>query len=432
MRRLIPFIVLLLSAFLSSTVYSQQKIDRAPSRSWTGPVFGGATIEATPTSFDGKNLTLKTRGGELIVPLDKLADEDRDYVRSLLKSSAKPGGKTATFPRGTVNVKKYLPHLPRGAIEKKLRPHADGTSWNSWYYCISPVPDGKTFVMSRFTDEAWMLSYDIETETFGKVFESPGKGNREILYHVVSPKDPDKCYAAFASSEICEYSVATGRILRRINTKGKPYRLLPNRSGDKLYVSGTPQVWDLKTNRVSVLGDYETDCFALDSKENRLAIGVRDKGAVMIYNASGRKSPQVVPVTGKNVGSMRFVNDGKFLLVGTADPATISLISLSTNKPVFTVLGFESDRIADLFFNSDGSLLFAVPTKGSETVPMFAFDTKTMLPVCMFDGNHHMENAALTPDEKHLILPTVKAFSIAEVPNRETIDATVEKLKGVP
>ena len=346
-----------------------------------------------------------------------------------MKGSVKPG--TITFPRGIININKYLAHLPRGTAEKKLTPHKDRTVWNSWYFCISPVPDGKTFVMSRFTDEAWMLSYDIENDVFGKVFERPAKGNSDIVYHVASPKDYDKCYGAFASSEVCEYSIATGRILRRVNTKGKPYRLLPSRNGEKLYISGLPQVWDLKTNRITLLGDYETDCFALDSKDNQLAVGVRDKGAIMLYNAGSRKPPRTIPVTGKNVGSMRFVNDDKFLLVGTADPATISLISLSSNKPVFTVHGFESDRIADLFCNSDGLLLFVVQTKGSETVPAFAFDTKTMLPVCMFDGNHHMENAALTPDEKRLILPTIVSFTVSEIPDRTEIDATVGKLKAL-
>lgn len=425
------FMAFLMIILLGTNLSAQQKIEGGSERSWTGPIFGGATIQALPLEFDGQNLKLRTEGGEMSVPLSRLSEEDQAYVRDLLKNTPKKAGRTLEISRGIVNVKKYQAHIPKASVVEHI--HGDGGAvWTPWHFCISQTADEKTLVMSRFSHEKWMMSYHRDAKTYGPIFEMPSKDNTEATYHVISSKDPDKCYVGFGSEEVCEYSISTGRILRRINCKRYPDRLVLNKNCDKLYIAGTPTVWDLKTNKVAQIADYDANCIALDSGDRQMAIGLHDKGTVMLYNARSRKPPQPIQATGKHVWSVRFINDDKWLLVGTSEPATAAIHSLSSGKAICTISGFNAERITDVFCNSDQSLLFVVQSKnpwGGE--PTIIFDTQTMLPVCRFDGDYHTENAILTSDEKQLIVPACRTFHIYEIPDRETIDKTIEQMKAL-
>lgn len=430
LRSLLIAIVLVLQVFsFVSDLSAQQKIEGASSRSWTGPIFGGASIQATPIEYNGQDLKLRTDGGEMSVPLSRLSEEDQKYVRELLKNPPKKAARGADFGKGTVNIQKFMAHLPKASPVKTIN-WDGGTNWNFWVFCVSRTTDEKTLVLSRFTDKKWLSSYNRDTETYGPVFEMPTNDNAGVVYHVISTKDPDKCYAAFGSKEICEYSISTGRILRRINCKGYPDRIALNKNCDKLYIAGTPMVWDLKTNRVTQLADYDGDCIALNSTERQVAVGVHDKGTVMIYNTNSRKPPQSIKAMGKHVSALRFVDNDKYLLVGTATPATVSLYGLSTGKPLFTIGGFDAGKIGDVFCNSDQSLLFVVQSRSPwEGAPTIVFDTQTMLPVCQFPASYHVENAILSSDEKQLLVPSCWVCRFYEVPDRETIDATLVQMK---
>lgn len=415
---------------------AQQKIEGAPQRSWTGPIFGGATIQATPISFDGQDLKLRTEGGEMAVPLARLSEDDQKYVRELLKNPPKKAtARVSDFSRGIVDVQKYLPHLPKAALVKRIKvPVSSDTVYTNWHYCVSGTFDDQTLVMSRFHRDKWCLSYRMDSETLGPVFDTPSNNEVEAIYHVISSKDPDKCYVGLVSGIICEYKISTGRILRQINCKGRPKRLYLSKDCDKLYIAGTPAVWDLKANRITQIADYDANCIALDSTERQMAVGakIKDKGVVMLYNARTRKPPQPIQATGKNVWSVRFINDDKLLLVGTSDPPTAAIHGVSTGKAICTIGGFDAERITDVFCNADQSLLFVVQSQVAwEGEPTIVFDTQTMLPVCMFNAGYHMENAVLTSDEKRLILPTCRSFCIYEMPDREAIDKTIEQMKAL-
>ncbi len=372
--------------------------------------------------------------------LAKLEEPPRHYIDTEAgiqvpdAADAIAAGNENEIATKVVNIKKYLPHVPKGKTLKSISPGGSGTIGMNWAFCVSKTPDDRILVLSRFADEKWLLPYDVASDRFGNVFEPPND-DREVTFHVIPPKSPGKCLVGFRSGLVCEYDIKTGKIVRRISGKGRIDEMVLNKNGDKLYFGGHPTVWDLKTNEVTEIESGDGNALALSNDGTRLAAGFQDRDAVTIYDTDSLKPVASIKTLSKITTSVQFTRNGKGVLIGTENPATLSLHAVSTGKPIFSIGGFEEGKVSNAFFNENESLLFVVCSKyGWCDPPVLVFDVKTLLPVCQFQLGEMCgaKNAVLSADERRLIPGTCRSVRVCEIPDRPTIFQVIGVLRAIP
>jgi hypothetical protein len=400
--------------------------------------------------------------GKLRRGLEQLRSGLRQLIAKYDKAKKKPqrtGGAAkerrqpifrGSFLSGTFDVSKYFGHIPTAAPVEIYTGHV-GSVWGNWQSYIAISKDDSTLVFGLCHDALWLKSYNLKTKTYGSVFQVPNN-DRSTVSLIISSKDTDICYAGFGSGLVCEYSIKSGKILRSINTGNAADKMVINRTGTLLYISGVPAVWNLITNRVIKIGKEDGNCLALDNSERLLAVG-GNNGILYVHDLQKNGTlVNMIPITKYPIWSVKFTKDGKNVLVGSGSyagegselkTAGISIVNINSQKTVFRVIGFDAfydrpSRIGDAFFNTDESLLFAMLTASGMGSRMeqgfFIFDTKTMTPVFAGKSDYNARNAVMTSDEKSVFLPPMwwhKVILQYTVPDRETIDKTVEELKKI-
>lgn len=346
---------------------------------------------------------------------------------------AKPAA--VSFPRGIIDITKYHGHIPGGKVVHTIGVPGNRTIWSGWRFAVSLTPDDKTLVMSRFDGDHWLLSYDYETGRFGNVFEKPN-GQEGVVCHTISKHECDKCYVGFNSGVVCEYSITTGKILRSIYLTGYVDEVQLTRNDGQLFIAGTPPtIWDLKTNKISMIADSDANTLALSPNENILAVGFAT-GMVCLYKRNYPKPVLVFPALGKSVLSVCFSNGGNFLAVATADPNTLCVYYLTAAnklKERTKVVGFNNGYVKNIQFIADDSLLFAFTATGKlGGQPCYVFDSKTMLPICQMTNWGGSSNGIITSDGKYVIPAICRRANKYEVPDRSTIIKTIEEMRKIP
>jgi hypothetical protein len=310
----------------------------------------------------------------------------------------------------------------------------NGTYWSTWKYCVSKTSDEKTLLLSRGINSEFLRTYDLQNNLFSPCFESPEKDNFSPVYHVIHPKIPNKCYVAYHNGIICEYNLNTGRILRKITVDGYPDKILASNLYNKIYIccSRGVCIWNLDTNKVSTLGNFDNDCLALNLNENLLAVSNRNKNVIVVFDSKNNSS-NIIKSTGKIIHGLQFTNDSKYLVSATSKPSTVSLHYLRNGETRWTIIGFEKESNVDVFFNKDETLMFLIRGGGNkdwQCESIIVFDTETLLPVYQIRANYP-RNALLSQDEKYIFVPGLYATHIYQLPDREQIKNTLSILKNL-
>ena len=352
-------------------------------------------------------------------------DESATAVRNLITEIKK---KSSVFTQGTsISLKDSLEMILEATPQGQL----DSGDFSDNIF-ISP--NGKILVAGG--GDNWATAWNIET---GKV-ETNFPNRKGVFFTGAFSADGSKFYAGCRNGWVCRYDTETWTMEKSMqHNESIIYSLVPHSDGSVYVANGNGNEgikrFDFQQNQIDTFGGPRSArALDINSEETWILVGYSD-GMIGIFDLNTRKMLNLWKHADREVHTVRFYKHATEVISGCFD-STVAIWNTRTGERLVLFSDF-SKLPRDMILSKDESFLFVAQNMWYEwdphaIYPVIMIDLRSKLPVSSFAVRERCSNFfALSVDEKLLYTPARVDVGVQvwNVPDRDSIDATLKKIK---